>query len=50
MAGADGRQDTVHRTRLSLGERLLRELQLQVARRVPERRYLLLAEGSAGGS
>src|SRR5258708_13038171 len=31
-----------------MGERLLRELQLEAARRVPERGDLLLAKGSAG--
>ena len=41
-------QDAIHRTWLALGERLLRELQLQAARRVSERRNLLLAEGGAG--
>ena len=40
--------DAVHRTRLAVGERLLRELQLEAARRVSEWRNLLLAEGGAG--
>ncbi len=31
MAGRHRRQDAVHRTRLSVGERLLRELQLEAA-------------------
>ena len=47
MAGRDGSKDAVHRARLSLGERLLRELQLQAEGRVPERRDLLLDEGAA---
>ncbi len=37
------RKDAVHRTRLSMGERLLRIVQLQTQRRVPQRRDLLLA-------
>lgn len=41
------RSNALHRTRLSLGERLLRELPLQAARRVPQRRDLILAESSA---
>jgi hypothetical protein len=32
VAGQDRSKDAVHRTRLSVGERLLRELQLQAAR------------------
>jgi len=31
-----------------MGERVMRELQLKVARRVPQRRDLLLAQGGAG--
>ena len=48
MAGTNWSQDPVHRTRFSLGERLLRKLQLQNARRIPERRNFLFTEGSAG--
>src|ERR1700733_10793347 len=47
MAGKDGSKDAVHRARLSLGERLLRELQLQTQGRVPERRDHLLDERTA---
>ena len=43
-------QDAVHRTRLSMGERLLRELQRQVAGRVLEWGNLLLTEGGADAS
>ncbi len=38
MAGEAGHGDVVHRTRKSLGERLLRKLQREVAGRVLERR------------
>ena len=44
VAGRYRGQDAVHRAGLSLGERLLRELQLEAAGRVPERRNLLLDE------
>ena len=41
-------KDTLHRAGVSMGERLLRIVQFQAARRVPERRDLLLsAEGGA---
>src|SRR5271168_2061413 len=43
-----GSEDSLHRTRLSLGERLLRIVQQQVTGRVPERRDLLLTEGAPG--
>ena len=48
MARRHRRKDTLHRTRLSLGERLLRIVQQQVTGRVPERRDLLLTEGTPG--
>src|ERR1035441_9873561 len=48
MARRHGSQDGLHRTRQSVGERLLRELQLEAAGRVPERRDLLLDEGDQG--
>ena len=48
VAGGHRNEDAVHRTRLAVGERLLRELQLEAARRVSEWRNLLLAEGGAG--
>jgi hypothetical protein len=41
-------EDAVHRTRFTVGERLLRELQLEASRRVPERGNLLLDEGDPG--
>jgi transposase InsO family protein len=40
-------KDTLHRARVSMGERLLRIVQLEAAGRVPERRDLLLVEGGA---
>ena len=43
-----GAQDSLHRARLSMGERLLRKLQLQNARRISERRNLLFNEKGAG--
>ena len=39
------RQDRLHRTRKSMGERILRELQRQAARRTAQRRNLLHVEG-----
>ena len=48
VAGGHRGQDTVHRARQSVGERLLRIVQLQAARRVPQRRDLLLTQGGAG--
>src|SRR5258708_12507703 len=48
MAGRYRRKDTLYRTRQPVGERLLRELQLKAAGRVPEWRDLLLVEGGAG--
>src|SRR5467141_3342842 len=45
VAGKCGDWDSVYRTRKSLGERLLRELQRKAAGRVLEWRDLLLAEG-----
>src|ERR1019366_5655682 len=45
VAGEGGYEDVVHRAWESVGERVLRELQREVARRVLERRDLLLAEG-----
>jgi len=47
MAWPDRCQNAQHRTRLTLGERLLRELQRQAARRIAEWRNLLHAEGGA---
>jgi hypothetical protein len=46
VAGKNRRKDVVYRTRLSMGERLLRKLQLQAQGRAPERRDLLLDEGN----
>lgn len=43
-----GSEDGLYRARKPLGERLLRELQLEAAGRVPERRNLLLDEGNQG--
>src|SRR5450755_3858019 len=45
VAGSVGYEDAVYRTWESVGERVLRELQREVARRVLEWRDLLLAEG-----
>ena len=45
MAGGYRSEDDVHRTRFTMGERLLRKLQLEDARRGPQRRDLLLDEG-----
>jgi hypothetical protein len=45
IAGPHDRPDSRHRARLSVGERLLRELQLEAARRVPKRRDFLLDRG-----
>jgi hypothetical protein len=42
MANANGIKDAVHRTGFTVGERLLRELQLKTEGRVRERRDLLL--------
>ena len=47
-AGEGGHGDAVHRTGEPLGERLLRKFQRKVARRVPERRDFLFAEGGPG--
>src|SRR5271169_2151724 len=49
MAGQSGHGDAVHRTRKSLGERLLRKLQRKATRRMPERRDFLFAERGTGG-
>src|ERR1700679_1926774 len=49
MAGQSGHRDAVHRTGKSLGERLLRKLQREDTRRMPERRDFLFAEGGPGG-
>ena len=49
VAGEGGHRDAVHRTGKSLGERLLRKLQREAARRMPERGDFLFAEGGAGG-
>ncbi len=46
MARCNWLENTVHRTRVSVGERLLQELQFQDARRIPERRNLLFVAGS----
>ena len=48
VAGQYWRENTVHRTRLSMGERLLRIVQQQAQGRVSQRRDLLLIEGSTG--
>src|ERR1017187_4180526 len=48
MARRRGNEDGLHRTWKPMGERLLRELQLEAAGRVPERRTLLLDEGDQG--
>jgi hypothetical protein len=48
VARRDGGEDGLYRARKPVGERLLRELQLKAAGRVPERRNLLLAEGDQG--
>src|SRR5271155_1612398 len=48
VASELGSQDPLHRTRISVGERLLRIVQQQVTGRVPERRDLLLTEGAPG--
>ena len=45
VAGESGHRNVVYRTRKSLGERILRELQREAAGRVSERRDFLLAEG-----
>ena len=45
VAGSVGYEDVVHRTWESVGERVLREFQREVAGRVLEWRDLLLAEG-----
>src|ERR1017187_3588069 len=45
VVGQGGYEDVVHRAWESGGERVLRELQREAARRVLERRDLLLAEG-----
>ena len=49
MAGEGGYGDAVYRTGKSVGERLLRKLQREVAGRVLEWRDFLLAERGAGG-
>ena len=40
-------EDTLHRTKLSLGERLQREFQRETQGRIAKPRDLLLAEGGA---
>ncbi len=45
VAGEAGRTDAVYPTGKPMGERLLRELQRKAARRMLERRNLLLSEG-----
>ena len=47
MAGQNRSKNAVHRTRFAVGERLLRELQLQAQERVPQRRDLLLDQRAA---
>src|ERR1035437_9164202 len=48
MARRYGSEDGLYRAGKSVGERLLRELQLEAAGRVPERRDLLLDERNQG--
>src|ERR1017187_6980886 len=48
MARRYGSEDGLYRARKPVGERLLRELQLEAAGRVPERRDLLLDERNQG--
>lgn len=47
MARCNRLENTVHRTRFSMGERLLRKFQLKDARRISKRRNLLFHEGGA---
>src|SRR5262249_57229949 len=49
VAGGARGPDAVHRPGQSVGERLLRELQRQAARRMLKRRALLFPEGGADG-
>ena len=49
VAGQSGHGDAVHRTGESLGERLLRKFQREVAGRMLERRDFLFAERGTGG-
>ena len=48
LAGEARHRNTVHRTRKSLGERLMRKFQREATGRVPERRDFLFVEGGAG--
>src|ERR1035437_10224872 len=48
MARRYGSEDGLYRARKPVGKRLLRELQLEAAGRVPERRDLLLDERNQG--
>ena len=48
MTAPDWREDTLHRTRTALGERLQRELQRQTQGRTAERGDLLLNDGGKG--
>ena len=48
MTAPGWREDTLHRTRIALGERLQRELQRQTQGRTAERGDLLLNDGDKG--
>ena len=48
MTAPGWREDTLHRTRIALGERLQRELQRQTQGRTAERGDLLLNDGGKG--
>src|ERR1700676_1078536 len=48
MAGRHRHEDALYRARESMGERILRKLQLEVKGRVLERGDLLLVEGGSG--
>ena len=50
MAAPGWREDTLHRTRIALGERLQRELQRQTQGRTAERGDLLLNDGGKGAA